>query len=130
MAISLPFWIVSTSENFRKDTRSLIDGIRNVSSEQIVPTVYAIVKSEADRTMHNSAEIKYSFIRHVEQDYAIVADDINSNNIGLTILQHEFGLYGGAFGQLILKTTVFPRIPFWTDVQKSNPEPRIQDYVT
>lgn len=54
---------------------------------------------------HNyPAEVKYILHTEKEEQYVALANKINDdNNIAMVFLQHEFGLFGGKYGEYLLK---------------------------
>ncbi len=50
--------------------------------------------------------------QNVRQDYVLAAEKINYAPIDLAIIQHEFGIYGGASGEYILDLAEALTVPF------------------
>ena len=46
-------------------------------------------------------EFKWNIDRDDVEDYVKAAEYVNSSNIQLLVVQHEFGLYGGDYGEHI-----------------------------
>ncbi len=47
-------------------------------------------------------EVKYNIVQNNRDDYEIAARLINSSDIDLVVIQHEYGIYGGNDGEYIL----------------------------
>ena len=45
--------------------------------------------------------VKWKIDRDCTEDYVKAAEYVNSSNIQLLVVQHEFGLYGGDYGEHI-----------------------------
>ncbi|MCL4520255.1 MAG: glycosyl transferase family 1, partial [Firmicutes bacterium] len=50
--------------------------------------------------------------QQVRQDYVLAAEKINYASTDLVIIQHEFGIYGGASGEYILDLVEALTVPF------------------
>ncbi len=50
--------------------------------------------------------------QQVRQDYVLAAEKINYASVDLAIIQHEFGIYGGASGEYILDLAEALTVPF------------------
>ena len=80
--------------NFTKD---LIDSIFDVDG--LKSSVIAI--NEKGALYNYDRRVKWTINRDNAQDYVKAAEYVNSSNIQLLIVQHEFGLYGGDYGEYI-----------------------------
>jgi glycosyltransferase involved in cell wall biosynthesis len=80
--------------NFTKD---LIDAICEL--DELKPSIIAINEKNA---IHNyDRRVKWTIDRDVAEDYVKAAKYVNSSNIQLVVVQHEFGLFGGNYGEYI-----------------------------
>ncbi len=80
--------------NFTKD---LVDAISDLGG--LKPSVIAI--NEKGALYDYDRRVKWTIDRDDAQDYINAAEYVNSSNIQLLIVQHEFGLYGGNYGEFI-----------------------------
>ena len=47
-------------------------------------------------------EVRYEFYQHDLESYRLAAEFLNSKNMDVVCLQHEYGIYGGSAGSYIL----------------------------
>jgi glycosyltransferase involved in cell wall biosynthesis len=80
--------------NFTKD---LIDAIDDLGG--LKPSIIAI--NEKGALYDYDRRVKWNIDRDDAQDYVKAAEYVNSSNIQLLVVQHEFGLYGGDYGEHI-----------------------------
>jgi len=80
--------------NFTKD---LIDAIDDLGG--LKPSIIAI--NEKGALYDYDRRVKWNIDRDDAEDYVKVAEYVNSSNIQLLVVQHEFGLYGGDYGEHI-----------------------------
>jgi glycosyltransferase involved in cell wall biosynthesis len=80
--------------NFTKD---LIDAICDVY--EFKPSIIAI--NEKGAIYDYDRRVKWIIDRDDAEDYVRAAEYVNSSNIQLVVVQHEFGLYGGDKGEHI-----------------------------
>ena len=63
--------------------------------------IFALVKPEDE--IDYPPEVKFKISQHETDSYIKAVDRINMSNANVVVLEHEFGLYGGEFGQYIIK---------------------------
>jgi hypothetical protein len=80
--------------NFTKD---LIDAICEL--DELKPSIIAI--NEKGAIYDYERRVKWKIDRDNTEDYVKAAEYVNSSNIQLLVVQHEFGLYGGDYGEHI-----------------------------
>jgi polysaccharide biosynthesis protein PslF len=80
--------------NFTKD---LIDAIFDMDG--LKSSIIAI--NEKGALYNYDRRVKCKISRDNAQDYVKAAEYVNSSNIQLLVVQHEFGLYGGDYGEYI-----------------------------
>ena len=80
--------------NFTKD---LIDSICDLNG--LKHSVIAI--NEKGALYDYDRRVKWNIDRDDAEDYVKAAEYVNSSNIQLLVVQHEFGLYGGDYGEYI-----------------------------
>jgi glycosyltransferase involved in cell wall biosynthesis len=80
---------------FTKDLLDAMDGLNKFKP----PAVIAVNEKE---TIYNyDRRVKWQIERDSIDDYVQAARNINSSNVDLVNLQHEFGLFGGDYGEYI-----------------------------
>ncbi len=80
--------------NFTKD---LVDSISNLDGSK----PYIIAINEKGAIYDYERCVKWKIDRDNAKDYVKAAEYVNSSNILLLVVQHEFGLYGGDNGEYI-----------------------------
>ncbi len=78
-------------------TKNLIDATTKLA--RFEPSVIAI--NNKDKIHKYDQRVKFVIDRDQTEDYINAAEQINSSEIGLVVIQHEFGLYGGKCGGYI-----------------------------
>lgn len=59
-------------------------------------------------------DVRFQIRAHEERDYRTAAELININQIDVTVVQHEFGIYGGRDGSFVLDLMRRARMPIIT----------------
>ena len=80
-------------------TSDLIRHTHRASEGVFEPVVVAM---QSDPSQQFREPVQYVIRQQVRSDYMEVADSINSSNIEVVSLQHEFGLFGGPGGSYIV----------------------------
>jgi polysaccharide biosynthesis protein PslF len=78
-------------------TKDLIDATTEISN--LSPVVIAVNDKHANYDYDCRVKIKIN--RDYLQDYKRAAEYINSSDIDLVLMQHEFGLFGGEYGDYL-----------------------------
>jgi polysaccharide biosynthesis protein PslF len=78
-------------------TRDLIDAMCELG--ELTPYVIAI--NEKGAIYDYDRRVKWKIDRDDIEDYIKAAEYVNSSNIQVLVVQHEFGLYGGEYGEYI-----------------------------
>jgi len=78
-------------------TKDLIDAISELS--ELKSSIIAI--NEKGAIYDYDRRVKWKIDRDNAQDYIKAAEYVNSSNIQLVVVQHEFGLYAGDYGEHI-----------------------------
>ena len=78
-------------------TKNLVDSISNLDGSKS----YIIAINEKGAIYDYERCVKWKIDRDVAKDYVKAAEYVNSSNIQLLVVQHEFGLYGGDNGEYI-----------------------------
>ncbi len=82
---------------YTKDLTTAINLINPYCKDEI----YALVKPEDE--IDYPTEVKFGINQYRINSYIKAADRINKSSADIVILEHEFGLYGGEFGEYIIK---------------------------
>jgi len=90
---------------YTKDLTEAINLINPYSRAEI----FAMVKPE-DK-INYPPEVKFKINQYKINSYIKAASHINKSNADIVIMEHEFGLYGGEFGEYIIKLIELMRKP-------------------
>jgi glycosyltransferase involved in cell wall biosynthesis len=80
-------------------TKDLVDAF-NVYSDSISSSVIAINERGASHSYDE--QVRWQIQHDIEEDYIRVAEEINSSDIDVVNIQHEFGIFGGEWGSHVL----------------------------
>ena len=100
---------------FKKD---LIDATDELN--EFEPTVIAVNKTNAIHAYDRRVNLEIN--RDSIDDYAQAARYINSSNIQLVNIQHEFGLFGGDYGEYIINFLETIKKPVVTTLHTVHPD--------
>ena len=82
-------------------SNDIVEAVANVFGDTLPIEVCAL--ENEGQNFEYSEEVKYTLSTSTIDDYRLVAEKINErNDIGLVCIQHEFGLFGGEYGDYIL----------------------------
>jgi polysaccharide biosynthesis protein PslF len=81
---------------YTKDLTKAIDFANPYSKAEI----FALIKPEDE--ISYGPEVKFKINQYKIDDYIKAADHINKSKSNIVILEHEFGLYGGEYGNFII----------------------------
>lgn len=103
-------------------SNDIANAIENVFGDTMPVEICAL--ENTDEHFQYSEEVKYTiFTPHID-DYRLVAEKINErNDIGLVCIQHEFGLFGGDYGDYILSFILALNKPIITVFHTVLPNP-------
>lgn len=79
-------------------TADLIRNVKLAGGAEFEPQVFAV---QAGRGLEYDERVRFKIRSDVEHDYIAASDYINSSNIDVVSVQHEFGLFGGLGGSYI-----------------------------
>ena len=82
---------------YTKDLTAAIDLINPNSKAEIIALI------RPDDKINYPAEVKFKINQYNIESYIRAAQHINKSKADIVILEHEFGLYGGEFGEYIIK---------------------------
>ncbi|MHC4739653.1 MAG: glycosyltransferase family 4 protein [Planctomycetota bacterium] len=80
-------------------TSDLINNVKFTGGEEFEPQVFAM-ELENESQCHELVKLRIR--KNVKYDYISVANYINSSDIDILSIQHEFGLFGGQAGSYIV----------------------------
>ena len=102
---------------FTKDLRDAI------AAESSHPHTMAIAIDDTHEGYPYPPEVRFQIQANRIQDYRLAADVLNINQIDLAVVQHEYGIFGGPSGNLILDMVRRLRMPVITTLHTVLSEP-------
>ncbi|PWA05051.1 glycosyltransferase [Flavobacterium psychrotolerans] len=103
-------------------SNDIVNAVENVFGNTL-PIEVCALQNNAQQVDYND-EVTYVLTTTSLDDYRLVAEKINDrNDIGLVCVQHEFGLFGGEFGDYILSFILALNKPVITVFHSVLPEP-------
>lgn len=100
-------------------TKDLVDAM-DLYSDSVSSTVIAI---NENRASHRYDErVKWQLRHDNEEDYIKVAEEVNSSDIDVVNIQHEFGIFGGEWGSHVLSFLETLRKPVVTTLHTLQPD--------
>jgi glycosyltransferase involved in cell wall biosynthesis len=100
-------------------TKDLVDHL-NLTGEFAPAKVIAVKKRGAND--HYERRVEWQITQDEEKDYIQAANQINSSNVDVISLQHEFGIFGGRWGSYILSFLERIRKPVVTTLHTVQPD--------
>jgi glycosyltransferase involved in cell wall biosynthesis len=86
--------------------------LRDALAETIGPeSALVLAMDEEKSNLNYPADVCFQVAAHLERDYRVAADLLNINQVDVTIVQHEFGIFGGPDGSLLLHLLRRLRMP-------------------
>lgn len=103
-------------------SNDIVNAVANVFGDTL-PIEVCALENEGQQFEY-SDEVKYTLSTSNIDDYRHIAEKINDrNDIGLVCIQHEFGLFGGEFGDYILSFILALNKPIVTVFHTVLPNP-------
>ncbi len=68
-------------------------------------------------------EVRFDFPQQSPEAYPEAAEKINRSGADMLMVEHEYGIYGGKWGEQVLKLTGALRIPYFVTLHTVLPEP-------
>lgn len=103
-------------------SNDIVEAVANVFGDTLPIEVCAL--ENEGQNFEYSEEVKYTLSTSRIDDYRLVAEKINErNDIGLVCIQHEFGLFGGEYGDYILSFILALNKPIITVFHTVLPNP-------
>lgn len=99
-------------------TQDLVNEFKNPEIP-VKPVVVAVSDDEYDY----DDEVIMEIDQHKRNSYKITADRINSSDIDLVVVEHEYGIYGGDSGEYLLELIYNINVPVITTLHTVLPEP-------
>lgn len=107
-------------------TRDLfVKGFQRSSLADSGVEVSIVVIDEENTKLAYGPEVAAVFRKHVASDYVLAADLLNSE-FDVVSLQHEYGIFGGEWGELVLLLLQRLTIPVVTNFHTVLPDPTVQ----
>jgi glycosyltransferase involved in cell wall biosynthesis len=85
--------------------------------------VFAVAMDDVPEGYEYSQEVRFQIPDHQQEEYRNAAEMLNVNQIDLTLIQHEFGIYGGQDGNYLLDLLSRLRMPVATTLHTVPREP-------
>ncbi|MFP4381193.1 MAG: glycosyltransferase family 4 protein [Candidatus Sumerlaeia bacterium] len=104
-------------------TKDLHDSLANELGE---PSALVIAMDDETMHLHYPNDVHFQVRAHLQSDYRTAADLLNINQVNVTIVQHEFGIYGGPDGAMVLSLMRRLRMPIITTLHTVLKEPTKQ----
>lgn len=101
-------------------TSDLLEG---VSHELPQSSCWAIAMNDIPQGYPYPHQVRFELKANRLADYQLAAEFLNVNKVDVVCLQHEFGIYGGEYGQHILALLRNLRMPIVTTMHTLLPKP-------
>jgi glycosyltransferase involved in cell wall biosynthesis len=66
------------------------------------PSPWVIAMNEAGQTYDYGSQVRLTIERDTRSDYRLAAERVNASRIQVVSIQHEYGLFGGEYGDYLL----------------------------
>lgn len=100
---------------FTQDLITALDDIEGIETK-----VIAVINDETDGYDSN---VLIKINQQVQSDYVKAARRVNASDIDLLVIEHEYGIFGGEYGNYILDLVDNLEIPLITTLHTVLPEP-------
>ena len=77
----------------------------------------------SNEPLRYDSKVVLELIQNDRSNYAQTANTLNNSNVDLLVIEHEFGIYGGLYGEYLLDLVDNLRTPFVTTLHTVLPEP-------
>lgn len=103
-------------------SNDIVNAVKKVFGKTLPIEVCAL--QNANNSFQYGNEVKYIINTSILDEYQQVAEEINErNDIGLVCIQHEFGLFGGTYGDYIISFLLALNKPSITVFHSVLPQP-------
>lgn len=104
--------LVGTYSPRRCGIATFTNDLRDALAEELAPDGTLVLAMDDTTTGYAyPPEVRFQIHAQRQGDYRLAADFLNINQIDLCLVQHEFGIFGGADGILLLDTLHRLRMP-------------------
>jgi glycosyltransferase involved in cell wall biosynthesis len=100
-------------------TKDLVDAM-DLYSDSVSSTVIAVNENRASH--HYDERVKWQIRHDNKEDYIKVAEEVNSSDVDVVNIQHEFGIFGGEWGSYVLSFLETLRKPVVTTLHTLQPD--------
>jgi glycosyltransferase involved in cell wall biosynthesis len=100
-------------------TKDLVDAM-DLYSDSISSSVIALNENSASHCYDE--RVKWQIRHDNEEDYIKVAEEVNSSDVDVVNIQHEFGIFGGEWGSHVLSFLETLRKPVVTTLHTLQPD--------
>lgn len=90
--------------------------------------VLALAMNDCPEGYRYPDRVRFEIRENVQNDYLIAADFLNISKVDVVILQHEYGIYGGAAGAYVLPLLGEVRVPVVTTLHTVLDKPYAEQY--
>ena len=100
-------------------TEDLVNAM-DLNNDSLESTVIAV--NENSISHHYDERVEWQIRRDNEEDYIKVAEEVNSSDVDVVNIQHEFGIFGGEWGSHILSFLETLEKPVVTTLHTLHPD--------
>jgi len=100
-------------------TKDLVDAM-DIYSDSVSSTVIALNETRTSNCYDQ--RVKWQIRHDKEEDYIKVAEEVNSSDIDIVNIQHEFGIFGGEWGSHVISFLETLRKPVVTTLHTLQPD--------
>jgi len=100
-------------------TKDLVDAM-DLYSDSVSSTVIAVNENSA--SYHYDERVKWQIRHDNKEEYIKVAEEVNSSDIDVVNIQHEFGIFGGEWGSHVLSFLETLKKPVVTTLHTLQPD--------
>ncbi|MHA1150494.1 MAG: glycosyltransferase family 4 protein [Promethearchaeota archaeon] len=107
------------------------DLLKAVAKEGDKINCWAIAMNDVPEGYPYPKQVRFELNANIIADYRLAAEFLNVNKVDIVSLQHEYGIYGGDYGNLILSLIRNLRMPVITTLHSVLPNPNtVQKKIT
>ncbi|ADH59900.1 glycosyl transferase group 1 [Thermoanaerobacter mathranii subsp. mathranii str. A3] len=101
-------------------TQDLVNEIKKIKLINFA----GVIAINDNKVYEYDSDVKYQLQQFVREDYVRLARKLNNSNIDLLVIEHEYGIFGGKWGEYLLDLVDNLNIPFVLTVHTvlSNPD--------
>jgi glycosyltransferase involved in cell wall biosynthesis len=102
---------------FAKDLRDALSA--EIGDRQ----AFAVAMDDLPQGYEYPPEVRFQVPEHLQEEYRTAADMLNINQVDVTLIQHEYGIYGGQSGSYLLDLIRRLRMPVMSTLHTVLQEP-------